>query len=108
MNDMISSVFEQYQRARVTFVQTVSDLASRSNNIGCLQSAGALDLIKPLLTDPVPNIKQMAAIAMGRLANHSETTAVEILRGDVLKQLLYSIDVQNVSYFFNLILKLRE
>ena len=34
------SVFEQYQKARTTFVQTVAELASRPQNIETLQNAG--------------------------------------------------------------------
>ena len=33
-------VFEQYQKSRTTFVQTVADLASRPQNIETLQNAG--------------------------------------------------------------------
>ena len=33
-------VFEQYQKARTTFVQTVAELASRPQNIETLQNAG--------------------------------------------------------------------
>ena len=33
-------VFEQYQKARTTFVQTVSELATRPQNIEILQNAG--------------------------------------------------------------------
>lgn len=36
----VSSVFEQYQKARTTFVQTVAELASRPQNIETLQNAG--------------------------------------------------------------------
>lgn len=33
-------MFEQYQKARTTFVQTVAELASRPQNIETLQNAG--------------------------------------------------------------------
>ena len=33
-------VFEQYQKSRTTFVQTVAELASRPQNIETLQNAG--------------------------------------------------------------------
>jgi hypothetical protein len=36
-------VFEQYQKSRTTFVQTVADLASRPQNIETLQNAGRVD-----------------------------------------------------------------
>jgi hypothetical protein len=36
-------VFEQYQKSRTTFVQTVAELASRPQNIETLQNAGRVD-----------------------------------------------------------------
>ena len=36
-------VFEQYQKSRTTFVQTVADLASRPQNIETLQNAGRVE-----------------------------------------------------------------
>lgn len=91
-----SSVFNQYQQARTTFVQTVADLASRPQNIESLESAGVLDLLAPLLSDVVPSVQQMAAIALGRLANHDARIAQAVVRRDVLPQLLGNIDKQNV------------
>ncbi|CAG2063556.1 unnamed protein product, partial [Timema podura] len=86
--------FEQYQKARMTFVQTVSDLASRPNNIEYLDSAGVLDLLRPLLSDVVPSVQHTAAIALGRLANHDERMAQAVVHKDVLPQLLCSINKQ--------------
>ena len=40
MSRAVLAPFEAYQKARVTFVQTVAELASRSQNIEALQSAG--------------------------------------------------------------------
>lgn len=36
----VFAVFEQYQKSRMQFVQTVADLASRPQNIEILQNAG--------------------------------------------------------------------
>lgn len=36
----LCAVFEQYQKSRMQFVQTVADLASRPQNIEILQNAG--------------------------------------------------------------------
>lgn len=38
----LSSVFEQYQKARTQFVQMVAELATRPQNIETLQNAGEL------------------------------------------------------------------
>ena len=41
----IYTVFEQYQKSRTQFVQTVAELASRPQNIETLQNAGVLVII---------------------------------------------------------------
>ena len=44
MSRAVLAPFEAYQKARVTFVQTVAELAQRPQNIEALQSAGKLTL----------------------------------------------------------------
>lgn len=84
------------QKARLLFVQSVADLASKSQNAECLEAAGALDLLHPLLSDPVPSIQHMAAIGLGKLANCDARIAQAIVRKDILPELLRNIDKQNV------------
>ncbi|XP_076390410.1 uncharacterized protein LOC100883620 isoform X1 [Megachile rotundata] len=62
------------------------------------EAAGALDLLCPLLTDHVPSIQHMAAVALGKLANNSHRLAQAIIRKDILPQLLKNIDKQNKFY----------
>ena len=45
----VLAVFENYQKARVNFVQTVAELATRPQNIEALQNAGVMQLLRPLL-----------------------------------------------------------
>lgn len=90
-------VFEQYQKARLTFVQSVADLATRPQNIETLQNAGVMALLRPLLLDVVPSVQQTAALALGRLANYSDHLAEAVVRGDILPQLVYSLAEQNVN-----------
>ena len=40
MSRAVLAPFEAYQKSRVTFVQTVAELATRPQNIEALQSAG--------------------------------------------------------------------
>ncbi len=89
-------MFEQYQKARYSFVQTVSELASRPQNIEPLQNAGVMPLLRPLLLDIVPNIQQTAAVALGRLASYNDDLAEAVVKGDILPQLVYSLAEQNV------------
>ena len=90
-------VFEQYQKARTQFVQTVAELATRPQNIEILQNAGVMSLLRPLLLDIVPTIQQTAALALGRLANYNDDLAEAVVKGDILPQLVYSLAEQNVS-----------
>ncbi|XP_053347615.1 sperm-associated antigen 6-like [Clarias gariepinus] len=94
----VIEVFEQYQKERLRFVQTVAELATRPQNIETLQNAGVMSLLRPLLLDAVPTIQQKAALALGRLANYSIDLARAVVTGDILPQLVYSMAEQNRFY----------
>lgn len=98
MSKAVLQPFEQYQKARVTFVQTVAELATRPQNIEALQSAGVMSLLRPLLLDNVPSISQSAALALGRLANMNEELAESVVNNEILPQLVMSLNEQNVSH----------
>ncbi|KAL8430360.1 hypothetical protein Efla_001125 [Eimeria flavescens] len=97
MSRNINQVFEEFQRARSHFVQTVADLAQRPQNIDGLRAAGALRLLRPLLLDSVPGIQQTAAVAVGRLVGYSEDAALECVKEEILPHLVASVAQQNVS-----------
>eukprot|EP00920_Eleutheroschizon_duboscqi_P015059 GHVT01034892.1.p1 GENE.GHVT01034892.1~~GHVT01034892.1.p1 ORF type:complete len:520 (+),score=114.65 GHVT01034892.1:489-2048(+) len=90
--------FEDYQKSRVAFVQSVAELATRPQNIPALQQAGAISLLRPLLLDTLPSIQQSAALALGRLASHNEELATAVVQEDVLPQLIFSLNHQNRYY----------
>lgn len=46
-------VFEEYQKARVKFVQAVAEAATRPQNIEIMNNAGIMQLLRPLLLDNV-------------------------------------------------------
>eukprot|EP00070_Physeter_catodon_P037890 XP_028344784.1 uncharacterized protein LOC112062828 [Physeter catodon] len=98
MSRSIVQVFEEYQKARVHFVQTIADLSSRAQNIETLYGAGVMSLLRPLLLDNVPSIQQTAALALGRLASHSEELAQEVVTQEILPQLAHSVAQQNRFY----------
>ena len=87
--------FEDYQKARITFVQTVAELSTRPQNIEALHSAGVIALLRPLLLDLVPSIQQSAALAIGRLANHSQELAESVVGNGIITQLIDSVSTQN-------------
>lgn len=94
----VNQVFENFQKARVSFVQSVAELASNPKNIDALQSAGVMALLRPLLLDTVPSIQHTAAHALGRLANYSPELARAVVNGDILPQLVYSLAEQDVNF----------
>ena len=100
-------MFEQYQKSRTQFVQTVAELASRPQNIETLQNAGVMSLLRPLLLDIVPTIQQTAALALGRLANYNDDLAEAVVKGDILPQLVYSLAEQNVRFTDTCVLKVK-
>ena len=53
MSSTLLSTFEQYQKARVQFVQAVAEAATRPQNIDTMQNAGVMQLLRPLLLDNV-------------------------------------------------------
>ena len=88
--------FEEYQKARVKFVQAIAEAATRPQNIEVMNNAGVMQLLRPLLLDNVPSIQQTAALALGRLANYSEDLAEAVVGNEILPQLVYSLSDQNV------------
>ena len=45
--------FEEYQKARIKFVQAVAEAATRPQNIEVMNNAGVMQLLRPLLLDNV-------------------------------------------------------
>ncbi|XP_044763953.1 sperm-associated antigen 6-like [Coccinella septempunctata] len=91
----IVQVFENYQKARITFVQQIADLALRPQNVDVLDSGNILDLLRPLLTDVCIQVQQCAAIGLGRILHQRETIALKALNMNVLSILLTNIQNKN-------------
>lgn len=61
--------------------------------------AGVISLLRPLMLDVVPSIQQTAALALGRLAEHSHDLAEAVVKEDILPVLIRSLVEENVSRF---------
>ncbi|XP_004931445.1 sperm-associated antigen 6 isoform X1 [Bombyx mori] len=94
----IQLVFETYQKARLVFVQTMAELATRSSNVKCLESAGVLELLKPLLSDACSTIRQCAVVAIAKLAEHDLDIARQLLNGGIITITLENLNKYNVYY----------
>lgn len=95
MSKSVLQPFEDYQKARISFVQHIAELATRPQNISTLHSAGVMGLLRPLLLDSINSIQQSAALAIGRLANYSEELAESVVENEIVHQLLYSLENRN-------------
>ncbi|XP_017672760.1 PREDICTED: sperm-associated antigen 6 isoform X2 [Lepidothrix coronata] len=93
----VLQVFEQYQRARTQFVQGVADLAARPQSIETLRSAGVVSLLRPLLLDVVPSVRQTAALGLGRLADYNVDLAEAVVKAGILPQLVRSLPEENLA-----------
>ena len=100
MSKAVIQPFEEYQKGRIMFVQTVAELANRPKHIDSLKSVDVMKLLGPLLSDPVTSIKQSAALAIGRLARHNKELANNVVddNGRIIKLLLESFDSNNKFY----------
>jgi len=97
MSKAVVQPFEEYQKSRIIFVQTVAELARRKQNIDSLKKVDVIKLLGPLLSDPITSIKQSAALAIGRLAKNDIELATCVIeeKGKILGQLLDSMESNN-------------
>ncbi|XP_067137456.1 sperm-associated antigen 6-like [Centruroides vittatus] len=85
---LILPVFEEYQKARLKFAQSISDLAANPSDYAALKAAGAIPLLCTLFMDIMPSIQRTAIVAMGRLASYNIDIAEEIIRRNILPLLV--------------------
>jgi HEAT repeat protein len=57
----------------------VADFAAKPANIDNLYAQGVLKQLRPLLLDPTVSIQNSAALALGRIANHSPELAEAVV-----------------------------
>ncbi|KAL4703294.1 hypothetical protein ACJJTC_015426 [Scirpophaga incertulas] len=94
----IQLVFETYQKARLVFVQTMAELATRPTNVKCLESSGVIELLRPLLSDACSTVRQCAVVAAARLAEHDGGVARQLLDGGMVTITLKNLSKYNVYY----------
>ena len=92
----LQTAFEEFEKAKIKFSQQVADFASKPQNIDNLNQLGVMKQLRPLLLDPTVSIQNNAALALGRIANHSERLAEAVVENHVLPQLVNSLATQNV------------
>ena len=75
MSRAVLAPFEAYQKARVTFVQTVAELAQRPQNIEALQSAGKFIFLKFVLQSTIWTNMLTMSVTLHRRYGPPETSA---------------------------------
>lgn len=98
INRIVSNALDKYHKERLSFAQTIAELAQRETYVSSLQAHNVLPLLRPLLLDNIPAIQQAAALAIGRLANYSEEMAEAVVDSDILPHLIFSLKNQNRFY----------
>ncbi|EFJ27729.1 hypothetical protein SELMODRAFT_77299 [Selaginella moellendorffii] len=87
----ILQVVESFQKSRTLFARTIAELALKPQNVEILHNAGVLVLLRPLLLDCIPQIQQLAALGLSRLANYSEELAEVFVTEKILQQVLFPL-----------------
>ncbi|CAG9861711.1 unnamed protein product [Phyllotreta striolata] len=87
--------FDQYQRSRLQFAQSISDLALKPQHLELLIKGGVIELLRPLLNDPCIQIQQCSAIAIGRIVHHDANIAESVINQGFIPILLNSMITGN-------------
>jgi len=111
MSRLIQHSIDEFERARLTFVHTMKDIAmgtamraennsqkarlEHHENLGAMKASGVLALLRPMLFDPVVAIQQTATLTLGHLANHSVELAEAVVSIGVLPQLVEALQSQD-------------
>uniref|UniRef100_A0A1B6L998 Sperm-associated antigen 6 n=1 Tax=Graphocephala atropunctata TaxID=36148 RepID=A0A1B6L998_9HEMI len=94
----ILQILDQYQKSRSTFAQTVNELASRFQNAEYLVKGNIIELLSPLLSDPVPSIQNNSVMALGRLASHNSDIAFTLAQQGIIPKIIHCLDKKSNYY----------
>ena len=99
MSRAIIQPFEEYQPARVIFLQTVG--GKNNLNLELLKHLEEISLLGQLLTAPVISIKQYSALSIGTLAGADKEISSQVVNDDnghILILILKSSETSNCFY----------
>lgn len=75
----VEPTFADFEQARLDFVRNVSKFAETTDCIEIFQAGQTVTLLKPLITDPVSDIRTQASRTLLRLIDLSEDIANEVV-----------------------------
>ncbi|SCO67406.1 PF16 protein, putative [Plasmodium vivax] len=98
MSKAVQQIFEDYNRSRAQFTQSIYDMCLKAHHMEVIISTDIIMLLRPLILDKVPIVQQNATQILGKMASHSEEVALTILQNDVLPHLVYCLKHENKNY----------
>ncbi|KAH3731435.1 axoneme central apparatus protein [Pelomyxa schiedti] len=91
----LPQVFENYQKARLSFSQALVNLAECKKNTDALLKNGSLMYLRELLCDQSPSVQRNAAQALGKLANASIDSAQQVVDAGIQAHLVNCLSSPN-------------
>ncbi|KAK9797420.1 hypothetical protein WJX73_009350 [Symbiochloris irregularis] len=88
-----ASAVEMYKQARLSFVETVLELAKSPQNVENLARLDVVTLLRPLLADTNSSVQLGAATALGRLAGHRQDVALCVGQSVTLSHLVQLLTI---------------
>ena len=98
---VVLSYFEEFQRSRLEFSQTIAEFAVREGNTQRILENNTLKQLYPMLFDKVPSIKYSAILALARICSHSVKMSREVVEQKEFFPVLDMLvdDLQNENVF---------
>ncbi|KAL1458127.1 hypothetical protein WDU94_008298 [Cyamophila willieti] len=94
----IKFCIQQYQKARLCFIQTMCSFADKPHTLPLLKEFRIRNLIEPLLTDPTEAIEHAAVSFLAKLICTKETNSRHILATGLMKKVLKHFHRRNNHY----------
>ena len=97
MSKAVIQPFLEYQKSRIVFAQTVMTLSRKADYVPSLKKLGVLKLISPLLSDPIPSVKQCAAFSISQLIkndtnNEIANSVINEDKGRLFNEMMANLD----------------
>jgi hypothetical protein len=86
-----------FERARFEFISTISEVSNRSDSIPTLIEHGILTILRQLLIDDVTEIRELASVALSRLADFPDV-ADRIVQSPILPEIVPGLESDNPNW----------
>jgi 3-methyladenine DNA glycosylase AlkD len=86
-----------YERARYEFICTIAEVANRPDSVPILLENAILTILRQLLIDDVAEIRQLAAVALSRLADFPDV-AEQIVQSPILPEIVPGLEADDPNW----------